>query len=383
MDILSLLHDMLFDYTLRTVALGSAILGIASGALGSFAVLRKQSLLGDAISHAALPGVTLAFLLTRSKAPLILLLGAAAAGWLATLWMVSIVRSTRIKADAALGLILSVFFGLGMMLLTFTQRLPDSRQAGLDTFLFGQAATMVENDVILMAILGGAALLLLALFWKEFKLLSFDREYGSSLGFPMGRVDIILTFLLVTAIVIGLQAVGVVLMSAMVVAPAAAARQWTNRLGVMVVLSALFGASSGVAGTLISSTARGLSTGPTIVLCASALVLFSLLFAPQRGLVAGWLRRTANRRHLQMEVVLNDLYSLAIQHEDPYKGHSAAVLGLIRSNKRAIRRNLKDLHQRGLVHREEGQTGEENWSLTPEGVRQAHSHRSSNDSFTN
>lgn len=295
---MDLLHALFFDYTLRTVALGSAVLGILSGALGAFAMLRKQSLLGDAISHAALPGVVIAFLLTRSKAPLVLILGAAIAGWLATLWMASITRHTRIKEDSSLGLVLSVFFGLGLMLLTFTQRLPDARQAGLDTFLFGQAAALLQRDVITMALLGGVVLLLVGLFWKEFKLLSFDYEFGASLGFPMRLLDMLLTTLLVIAIVIGLQAVGVVLMSAMVVAPAAAARQWTDRLGGMVALSALFGALAGVSGAVISSTRQGLSTGPTVVLCISAIVVFSLLLAPNRGLVWNWMRRQVNRRKL-------------------------------------------------------------------------------------
>jgi manganese/zinc/iron transport system permease protein len=294
MDLWTLLHNLIFDYTMRTVASGAAVLGIVSGALGAFAVLRRQALLGDAVSHAALPGVVLAFLLTRSKEPLVLITGAGIAGWLAILWVTSITRSTRIKADSALGLVLSVFFGLGLMLLTFTQRLPDSRQAGLDTFLFGQAATLVEHDVAVMAGLGGGALFLMVLFWKELKLLSFDRDYSISLGFGAGALDALLTSLLVVAIVIGLQAVGVVLMSAMIVAPAAAARQWTNRLGVMVALSSAFGALSGVAGTLISSTASGLSTGPVIVLCASVVVIISMLFAPARGLLPQlWRRKKA------------------------------------------------------------------------------------------
>jgi manganese/zinc/iron transport system permease protein len=366
-DIGTLFYNLLFDYTLRTVTLGSAVLGAASGALGAYAVLRKQSLLGDAISHAALPGVALAFLLTRSKAPLVLLLGAALAGWLATLWMMSIIRSTRIKSDTALGLILSVFFGLGMMLLTFTQRLPDSRQAGLDTFLFGQAATLVERDVVMMAALASVIVLLMMLFWKEFKLLSFDREFGTSLGFSMSKVDVLLTSLLVIAIVIGLQAVGVVLMSAMIVAPAAAARQWTNRLGSMVLLSALFGATAGVIGTLISSAMQGLPTGPVIVLCASMLVLISLLFAPQRGLIAGRLRQTVNRRHLRADIVLSDLHALAVQHGDPHKGHSAAVLALMHARQGEVRHSLKVLSHRGWVRQEI----EDTWALTPEGVRQA------------
>jgi manganese/zinc/iron transport system permease protein len=293
-----LLRNLLYDYTLRTVALGAGTLGVVSGALGSFAVLRKQSLLGDAISHAALPGVVIAFLLTRSKAPLVLILGASLAGWLATLWMLSIVKNTRIKEDSALGLVLSVFFGMGLMLLTFTQRLPDARQAGLDSFLFGQAAALLASDVVSMALIGGAGLLLLAIFWKEFKLVSFDRGFGASLGLPVSVLDVLLTSLLVVAIVIGLQAVGVILMSAMVVAPAAAARQWTDRLGVMVALSAFFGALAGVTGAVISSTAQGLSTGPTVVLCASAIVLISLLFAPNRGLLWNWARQKTNQHRL-------------------------------------------------------------------------------------
>jgi manganese/zinc/iron transport system permease protein len=234
MDILGLLGDLFSDYTLRTVALGAGTLGIISGALGSYAVLRKQSLLGDAMSHAALPGIALAFVLTRSKEPLVLMLGAAIAGWLATLLVAAIVRNTRIKQDSALGLALSVFFGFGLVLLTFIQKQADASQAGLDRFLFGQAAALIESDVVTMAALGTLVLLAMLLFWKELKLLSFDPSFGASLGFPIPALDVLLTTLLVVAIVIGLQTVGVVLMSAMVVAPAVAARQWTDRLGAMV-----------------------------------------------------------------------------------------------------------------------------------------------------
>ncbi|MDI3340777.1 MAG: iron chelate uptake ABC transporter family permease subunit [Sphaerobacter sp.] len=296
-----LFHDLLFDYTLRTVALGAAILGCVSGTLGSYAVLRRQSLLGDAISHAALPGIALAFLLTGSKAPLVLVLGAAAAGWLGTLLVMGVVRTTRVKFDSALGIILSVFFGVGLVLLTFIQKRPDATQAGLDRFLFGQAATLLAHDVVTMAALGGLALLTMLLFWKELKLLSFDPEFGSTLGFPIRALDVLLTTLLVVAIVVGLQTVGVVLMSALVVAPAAAARQWTNRLGVMVALAGSFGALAGVSGAVLSSSAARLPTGPLIVLCASALVLLSLCLAPNRGIVWNALRQRRNRRRLQVD----------------------------------------------------------------------------------
>jgi len=291
MDINALIFGLFTDYTLRTVALGTALLGVVSGALGAFALLRKQSLMGDAISHAALPGVVLAFMLTGLKGPAVLMAGAAIAGVLGVLVVVLLTRTTRIKQDSALGIILAVFFGFGLMLLTFLQNDPDARQAGLNHFLFGQAATLLSGDVLVMAVFGGGALALMLVFWKEFKLLSFDRDFGASLGLPMQRLEILITFLLVVAIVIGLQAVGVVLMSAMVVAPAAAARQWTDRLGVMVALAACFGALAGVAGTLLSTTTAGLSTGPTIVLCISAIAAFSLLFAPQRGMVWAWRRR--------------------------------------------------------------------------------------------
>ncbi|WP_287482839.1 iron chelate uptake ABC transporter family permease subunit [Caldilinea sp.] len=299
MDIGQLFHNLLFDYTLRTVALGAAILGIVSGALGAFAVLRRQSLLGDAISHAALPGIVIAFLLTRSREPVIFLLGALAAGWAATLSIASITRTTRVKDDTALGLVLSVFFGFGLMLLTFAQKLPDARQAGLDKFLFGQAATLLQNDVIAMATVGALALGATLLFWKEFKLLTFDVDYAASLGYPVRTLDVLLTTLLVVAIVIGLQTVGVVLMSAMLVAPAAAARQWTNRLETMVGLSALFGALAGVSGALISSAVEKTPTGPVIVLCISAIVLVSLLFAPARGIAWRRLRDLKNQRRLR------------------------------------------------------------------------------------
>lgn len=303
MSPLDILHDLLFDHTLRTVALGAGTLGVVSGTLGSFAVLRKQSLVGDAMSHAALPGIALAFLLTGSKAPLVLVLGAAIAGWLGTLVVMAIVKTTRIKYDSALGIILSVFFGFGLVLLTFIQKRPDATQAGLDKFLFGQAAALLTHDVIIMGALGAVALLLMLAFWKEFKLLSFDQEFGASLGFPMRAIDVLLTTLLVVAIVIGLQTVGVVLMSAMIVAPAVAARQWTNRLGLMVALAAAFGALAGVSGAVVSSTAARLPTGPTIVLCASALVVISLLAAPNRGLIWQSLRYRRNRQRLRAAAI--------------------------------------------------------------------------------
>jgi manganese/zinc/iron transport system permease protein len=370
MDIFKLLGELFTDYTVRTIALGAATLGIVSGALGSFAVLRKQSLLGDAMSHAALPGIAIGFLVTRSKSPLVLVLGAAVAGWLATLVVISIVRNTRIKQDSALGLVLSVFFGFGLLLLTFIQKnLPDANQAGLDKFLFGQAAALVESDVLIMALLGAAALGVVLLLWKEFKVLSFDPDYGASLGFPMRRLDVLLTTLLVIAIVVGLQTVGVVLMSAMVVAPAVAARQWTDRLGVMVGLAALFGALSGISGAFVSSTTEHLPTGPTVVVCISIIAVLSLLFAPNRGIVWSWVKDLGNRRRIQVERVLGDMYALAQHHQghEQEHGHTAQVLQAMSMGLGGVQGSLNVLEQRGLAR----PNSEGEWSLTTTGLIEA------------
>lgn len=292
---------LLRDYTFQTVALGSLLLGAVSGVLGCFAVLRKQSLLGDGVSHASLSGVVLAFLLTGSKDTQLLLGGALVAGLFACAAIAWVRKRSRIKFDAALALVMSVLFGFGMVLLTYAQKQPNANQAGLNRFIYGQAATMLVQDVKLIAVCGAALLGLVALFWKEFKLLCFDAQFASSLGLPTGRYNLLLSLLMVLAIVLGLQTVGVVLMSALLVAPAVAARQWCNRLEAMVLLAAVFGAASGVLGTLLSSAITGLPTGPVIVVCASSIALVSLLFAPQRGMVQRLIQRRRMFAQLRAE----------------------------------------------------------------------------------
>ncbi|MBZ9749474.1 metal ABC transporter permease [Deinococcus sp. HMF7604] len=288
------LPDLLTDYTLRNVALGSALLGVTGGVIGAFTMLRRQSLLGDALAHAALPGVCLAFLLTGSKAPLWLLLGGGLSGWLGALAVLGVLKYTRLSEDAALGTVLSGFFGFGITLLTLIAGSGDANQAGLDKFLFGQAATIVAGDVAVMAVMAALGLGLVALLFKEFKLLTFDPTYAHTLGFPTGRLGTLLTSLAVVAVMIGLQTVGVVLMAAMLIAPAAAARQWTDDLRRLLLLSGGFGALSGVLGALISATQANLPTGPVIILVASGVLLVSLFFAPRRGLL--WAKFASRRR---------------------------------------------------------------------------------------
>lgn len=296
---MNIFSDLINDYTLRNVALGSAVLGVVSGVLGCFAVLRRQGLMGDALSHAALPGVCLAFMLTGSKASYTLMLGAAVAGWIGMVLILQIVRRTRIDPASALGIILTVFFGVGVVLLTVIQKGNDANQAGLDKFLFGQAAALVQSQVTTMVALGSLALAIVALLFKEFKLLAFDAEFAGTLGVRTHALGTLLTGLLVLAIVIGLNTVGVILMSAMLVAPASAARQWTNTLSRMILYAALIGAGAGLAGSLLSVSQPDLPTGPTIVICLGVAFVLSLLFGSARGLVWEWLRTVRHRRKLQ------------------------------------------------------------------------------------
>ena len=302
-----------YDYTLRTVALGGALLGIVSGVLGCFAVLRHQSLLGDALSHAALPGVAIAFLLAGRDLGL-LLVGAGVTSWLGVYFIRIVTNTTRIKQDAAMGIVLAAWFAAGIALLVYIQARPDASQAGLDTFIFGQAAAIVERDVRLIAIVGAASFVVLGLFWKEFKLITFDSEFAGANGFRVNILSMLLSTLIVVAIVLGLQLAGVVLMVGMLIASGIAARQWTNQLGQMVILSAVFGAFSGSAGAIVSAVDADIPTGPLIVVVAFLLVAISLSFAPGRGLVWALLRRGADRRRFAAQTIRQDLYHYAIDH---------------------------------------------------------------------
>ncbi len=293
---MAVLMGLLTDYTFQTVALGSALLGTISGVLGTFAVLQKKSLLGDGVSHSALPGVVMAFILTGTKNTEVLLFGALISGLLATFFITNTVRHTRIKFDSALALIMSVFFGLGMVLLTYVQKLPSANQAGLNRFIFGQASTLLQRDVLLMLLCGVILFAIVALFWKEFKLYTFDSEFAHSMGFSPKFLNLLMSFMIVVAIIIGLQTVGVILMSAMLIAPAVAARQWTDKLWVMVLLSAVFGALSGIVGTAASSLITKLPTGPAIVVFVSFIVIVSVLAAPGRGILYKLYRQRKNRK---------------------------------------------------------------------------------------
>jgi manganese/zinc/iron transport system permease protein len=210
---------MSLSFSAQNVLVGSVLLGAVGGTLGAFALLRRQSLLGDALAHAALPGVGLAFLRTLSKSPFVLLTGALVSGIAGALAVLGIHRFSRVKEDAAIGIVLSVFFGAGIVLLTHIQKLPAGNQSGLDKFLFGQAAALMRQDIVIMAVLGSVVVATIALFWKELKLVTFDRGFAGSVGMPTGVLEVVLTAALVVTVVVGLQTVGVVLMIATLVTP--------------------------------------------------------------------------------------------------------------------------------------------------------------------
>jgi len=362
--------ELFTDFTLRTIALGALVLGITSGVLGAFAVLRRQSLLGDVLSHAALPGICIGFLVSGERKPLPILLGALVAAVIAALFMLLLSRASRIKEDAALGSVLSWFFAIGTVLLTFIQNQNNAGQSGLDSFLFGQAAAILPEDVVVMSLVGLVAVGLVVLLWKEVKLVTFDPDFARSVGLPTTLIDAGITALVAFAVVIGLEMVGVVLMSAMLIAPAAAARQWTDRLGVMVVLSALFASASGVIGARISAAGEGLSTGPIIVLIASAFALVSILFAPGRGLVLTAIGRVRNRKQLRRQQVLVGLYRLAVVHDDiEYPAELGMIDTLFRTKTRPI---IDQLESRGWLQPVEHMAEEGlHWALTSDGRDEA------------
>ena len=292
---------ILQSYTTQMVLLGTALLGLASGIAGTFAVLRKESLIGDGLSHAALPGVVIAFLLTGIKDIEVLITGAALSSITAA-WLITItVENSKIKFDGALATILSAFFGLGMVLLTYVQSLNNAGQAGLSKFIFGQAATILARDVYITSAAALIIIVLTALFWKELKLISFDVEYAKTLQIPVTFTLILYRSLLIMTIIIGIQSVGAILISSLLIAPAVGARQWTNKLGTMCILAGFFGMVSAIGGTIWSTTVQKLPTGPAIIVILSAIVLLSLIFAPNRGILWQYRKNKQSKRALLSE----------------------------------------------------------------------------------
>ena len=350
------------DYNTMVVTAGTVILGIASGVMGTFTLLRKRALLSDAVSHATLPGIAGAFLLMtywqgNGKFLPGLLLGALFTGLLGGGSVLLIRQSTRLKEDTALGIVLSVFFGLGIVLLGFIQNLAHGHAAGLKTFIYGKTAAMLWSDMILIVTIATVLLGLVLLFFKEFLLLCFDPEFSSSQGIPVMLLDMTMITLLVLVTVIGLQAVGLILMIALLITPAAAARFWSNTFFTIILIAAGIGAISGFAGSLCSALFPMLPAGAMIVIVAAFCFVFSMILGKARGLLWQWIEHWKLERKIQRQHLLRALYEgLEAQYEEKSEVLKSSVMPWktllkVRSwTPRGLRSLLNKAKKQGLLY---------------------------------
>lgn len=292
-------------YNATLVTLGASLLGMAAGVGGTFLFLRKRALVSDAISHATLPGVGMAFLFMvalggEGRSLLGLLLGAAlsaAAGLLVVLWLT---RRTRLAEDAAIGAVLSVFFGFGVVLLTVIQSLSLGQQAGLESFLLGATAGMLRSDAIIILVSSALTLTLVLALRRPLTLAAFDPEYASATGQNMVRTDMAMMGLVLAVTVVGLKIVGLILIVALLIIPPVTARFWTDRSDHVVLLAGAFGGLAAYLGAAVSAAWPDMPTGPIIVLTSFGLFFGSLLFAPGRGVLAAYLRHRTFQRQVHV-----------------------------------------------------------------------------------
>lgn len=314
------------DPNIRYVVLGSMLLAASSAVVGVFIVLKKKALIGDAVSHSVLPGICFAFLFSGSKDISLLIIGAFISGWLALILIDLIVKKSKIKKDAAISIVLTVMFGLGIVMLTYIQHHGSASQTGLESFIFGNAAALIGTDVLIFSLIGLILVVVVLAFFKEFALIAFNDSYAKTIGVPVGRLDLLLSTLTVLAVVAGITAVGVVLMAAMLITPAAAARFWSDNLKKIVLLAAVFGALAGFFGALISYLAPSMPTGPWMVITSSVIAFISFFFAPQKGYVFKQLQRKRAMQLADNQNVLKIFYQLGERSDDFSKAYDEADL---------------------------------------------------------
>lgn len=293
------------------VVAGATLLGLAAGTIGVFMLLRKRSLMTDALSHATLPGLACAFLLASllgmdARSLPLLLAGGACTGVLGVICVQAMLRSTRLREDAAIGIVLSVFFGAGVVVLSYIQKNAPTGAAGLHRFLYGQTAALSTQDVALLAVIAALAVLATTLLLKEFAIVCFNDAFARVNGWPVSALDLGMMALVVIVTVAGLQAVGILLVVAMLIIPPVAARFWTERLWVLVALAGCFGAASGYFGSVLSALLPRQPAGAVIVLTAGVGFLFSMLFAPARGVIPAGVQHLRLRVRVAGEHLLED-----------------------------------------------------------------------------
>lgn len=276
-----------FDQTLCLILLATGILGMNAGIMGSFLVLQKKSLFGDTIAHATLPGLTGIFFYTLNKNPWILLISGTFSALCAVMIMYQLEQHTTLKRDTILGIILATSFGLGTVFLSKIQTIPDAHQAGLTKYLLGNPSTLLYQDLYMISLITLISCIIVLVCLPHYKTILFDREYAIACNLATRTISGSILLLTTLTIVMGLQTVGVILISALLITPTCAARQWSNNFETVILLAAFFGMLSTTMGTLISCNIAHVPTGPTIVIVATSITLFSMLFA-SNGIVAAW-----------------------------------------------------------------------------------------------
>lgn len=351
------------DPNIRYVVVGSILMTVCSAVVGCFTFLRKRALIGDAVAHSVLPGVCLSFLLTGEKNPFVLLIGAFITGGLSIFLVEYITAKTKLKEDSAIGIVLSVFFGIGILLLTAIQHGGNANQSGLDSFLFGKAASILPEDLYSFGLVGVILLIGVFFFFKEFTLISFDRNFAEAIGLPVKMLEFILTSITVLAVVTGIQAVGVVLMAAMLITPAAAARYWTHNLTIMMLVAAIMGAVSGIFGAYISYLAPSMPTGPWIVMVISMIAIVSFTFAPVKGVFARVRKQIKNQKQITDENILKLFFQMGEKDQDFFTARSITSLLERRSMRKDLLKNgLARLTDQGFLSKTK-----DNWKFTEAG----------------
>ena len=328
------------------VVVGTTLLASSSAVVGTFSYLKGQSLVGDAIAHALLPGVVLAFMLGDGRNPAYLIFGALVSGLIAHYGIEFIQNRTKLKSDTAVSLVLSTFFGFGIMLMSVVQQRGQGQQAGLERYLLGKAAAITMLDVYTFSALALVLLLGVALFYKGFQLMTFNEDFAHVIGLPVGLIRVTFTVLTVLAVTIGIQTVGVVLMAALLITPAAAARAWTKSLPQMILLAAVFSAVSAILGTLISSSIAKMPTGPWIVIILGLIGFTSLFIAPEKGWLFKRKRAFKNRSKTNRENIMKLMYRQEEKGGTGNKLTSFQILGIRAMREDLLRVGLKDLKKR-------------------------------------
>jgi len=349
------------------VVAGIIFINSSAALVGTFAYLRKRSLLADAVSHALLPGICLGFLFAGEKNMPALITGAFITGWISIFLIDLIVRKSRIKQDAAIGIVISFFFAVGIVLLTYIQKNGNGNHAGLDHFLFGQAAAISKNDVILFALVFFIILFAVVLLFKNLVILSFNPDFAQSVGIPVRFIEFFLTSLTVLAIAIGIQALGVVLISALIITPAATARMWTHHLKKMIFIAIVISIFSGIAGSFVSYTRAQMPTGPWVVVILSLITFVSVVMAP-KGLLRKFFIRKKNENKINDENILKTIFELK-GFSEPEKNPIFSTLEL--TEKRMFDTKKLDAGLKRLIRRNFIQHKEDHFQLTTAGKKEA------------